>query len=396
MLLLHKSWLSLAILTVPCCVLFVSNEKHLRLNLQEKDRLDELLVVPSDELNLTAVEIAFEQSQTELPLPDADKEWRCGYSQPHCNRTKAEAQYRKHVVRKVFAINEIRAQLKASNRCSCQSAMSGAYFCCQKAMIVVHKMGLTAVQDLKNEFFKKLLFARVTTVEIMSDHTIGRRFEYEFLQPFAADYRHVVVTRNWYDSIISGYLYHKAGKECWLNWFGQPGHDGWLLKNSDEDWERRLRHSNNTLIQRLRWHPGNGRDLCQFLAEESEEDGLRVYAAWALASYMHPLLDFRHRRLEFERQEKLNRTMFLCYEQLANPGSYSSTVFSIYQWLHPSKIPLLNASNPNLTYQGGHASDHDPQLRIRLRKALATLDTDFFNGAITAGSAEFGCRATYE
>ena len=31
------------------------------------------------------------------------------------------------------------------------------------------------------------------------------------------DYRDVIVTRNIYESIISGYLYHKQGKECYLS-----------------------------------------------------------------------------------------------------------------------------------------------------------------------------------
>ena len=36
------------------------------------------------------------------------------------------------------------------------------------------------------------------------------------------DYRDVIVTRNIYESIASGYLYHKTGKECWLSSHGLP------------------------------------------------------------------------------------------------------------------------------------------------------------------------------
>ena len=50
---------------------------------------------------------------------------------------------------------------------------------------------------------------------------MGKLFEDEYRFPFTGDYRHVVVTRNWYDAIISGYLYHKSCKERWLDWFGE-------------------------------------------------------------------------------------------------------------------------------------------------------------------------------
>jgi hypothetical protein len=95
--------------------------------------------------------------------------------------------------------------------------------------------------------------------------------------------------------------------------------------------------------------------------------------------------------LDYERREKLNRTMFLCYEQLVNQETYSSTVFSIYRWLHPIQMPWFNVSSPNFTYYGGHASDQDPKLRIRLRKTLLRLDTEIFGGTIRQGSAAFGC-----
>jgi hypothetical protein len=252
-------------------------------------------------------------------------------------------------------------------------------------------MGITAVRDLVTDYFGRRLFANIERPQIMSDHLYGRRFEYEFVHPFDEDYRHVVVSRNWYNTIISGYLYHKAGKECWLDLYGKPEQGGWLLNNTEEHWELRLLHHNLTTFQNRPWRPGNGRDLCRYLAEESEEEGLRVYTTWALVSFINPLLQFRRQRLGFERREKRNRTMFVCYEQLVNPKTHSSTAFSIYRWLYPNKMPTFNISSPNNTYQGGHASDANPVLRARLHEILSKIDLEFFNFTIRKGSTEFGC-----
>ena len=42
----------------------------------------------------------------------------------------------------------------------------------------------------------------------------------------ATDYRHVVIVRNMFESIVSGFLYHKSGHECWLSFNGQKnGHE---------------------------------------------------------------------------------------------------------------------------------------------------------------------------
>lgn len=308
--------------------------------------------------------------------------------------------------------------------CSCLNQRN-YYGCCQRNILVVHKMGSTAAQEVTDQYFIPMR-KMVNTVEIMIDHPNGRFFQ-KFVQiPFTEDYRHVVLTRDWYDSILSGYLYHKEGKECWLDWYGQtilPNQTiGWLYNNTLEDWELRLNryyHSNHTsasggsrtntaaatsTARRLRqerqqyyrsWPPGHGRDLCRYLADESEEDGLHVYTAWALINHLYPLLDFRHSRLLWEQEQGWNRTKFTCYESLVHPTTHGQTVYDWFRWFFPSQQPHVNATTRRKgSYEGGHASNRDPTLRRRLRNLLAQIDQQVYHGTIAQASREFGCRAS--
>ncbi len=265
-------------------------------------------------------------------------------------------------------------------------------------MILVHKMGVVAVQGLKTQYFNNSLpkWVSVETPEILSDHAIGKWFEMEYRLPFTSDYRHVVITRNWYDAIISGYLYHKSGKECWLDWYGRPDHNGWLLNNTQEDWEKRLLHHNLTMAHNHPWKPGKGRDLCQYLVDESEDEGLRVYTAWTMASSILPVLEFRRQRLAMEQQKGWNRTIFVCYEQLVSPEKHFIVVNDVLSWLFPTPMVELNVTKLERVYQGGHASIKDPKLRKRLHKIVARLDTELYHGAILQGSSEFGCTEQWQ
>jgi hypothetical protein len=251
-------------------------------------------------------------------------------------------------------------------------------------------MGLTVIQELTEAFFSKSTGRYVDTPQIMKNHPYGQLFDDMFRLPSARDYRHVVVTRNWYDAIISGYLYHKSGKECWLDWFGHAGHEGWLLNNTLENWEQRLLQDPTTMAQNHPWPPGNDRDLCQYLTEESDEVGMRVYTAWAMSSFMDPLLDFHRRRQEMEQRNGWNRTVFLCYEQFMTPSAaYTTVTDSVFDWFFPNQTSNLNA-NP-LQYRHGHATDQDPKLRSRLNDMVSRIDDELYHGAISQGSAEFGC-----
>lgn len=254
-------------------------------------------------------------------------------------------------------------------------------------------MGVTLVQSLAEKHLMQVMGRPVPTPEITSHRTVGTAFRFMFDTPRLGDYRHVVVTRNWYDAIISGYLYHQSGKECWLD-YGRPNHAGWLLNNKLEDWEHTILHNDLTFQWNLTWNPGNGRDLCRYLVEESEDVGLRVYTTWALATYMMPLLDFRHRRQQREDQKGWKRTKYVCYEQLTDYKVQSKVFDSMGQWLFPDETDVMfNMTNATFSDNktAGHASDQDPVLRKRLNDALRVIDRNTFGRFVEKGNAQFGC-----
>lgn len=324
--------------------------------------------------------------------PEACHAWRCGENGFPCDNNTSSA-----LAPTVAAFsgrspenNNYRTADKKTLGCSCVGELD-TFYCCQRAMIVVHKMGLTVIQGLAESIFPMISGRYVGSAQIMKDHAYGRRFEDEYRLPKAMDYRHVVVTRNWYDSIISGYLYHKSGRECWLDWYGNPGHEGWLLNNTSEHWEQRLLQDNTTMKQNSPWPPGNDRDLCQYLTEEPEEVGMRVYTAWAMSSFMIPLREFRQNRQELERRHRWNRTVFLCYDKFMTPLTAFQTVSeNVIPWLFPNqKTQHHNARPPQ--YLEGHATNQDPMLRSRLHELIARIDEEIYGGTISDFSDEFGC-----
>jgi hypothetical protein len=282
--------------------------------------------------------------------------------------------------------------------CSCEKDL-GAYHCCQRAVLRVHKMGMMAVRSWRKELLSPMLVRNLPAPEITSHTDLGTGFRILKDKPIKeGDYRHVVVTRNWYDALISGYLYHKSGKECWLDWFGRANFSGWLLQ--EEDWEQSLlspsTDKNMTFYRsfNMTWNPGNGRLLCQYLIDESEEMGLKVYTAWAMDLYLYPLLDFQQRRQEQEKQIGRNRTKYVCYEQFTNPSTQSGVYHDIAQWLLLDRnLTLKHVITPAVKEKerADHTSSKDHALRERLHAILRKLDKDVFGNAIELGNAQFGC-----
>ena len=92
--------------------------------------------------------------------------------------------------------------------------------------------------------------------------------------------------RNIYDSIISGYLYHLEGKECWLDWYGNDG--SWDTNLFPSYHTKRWMRYIDILSQRTRVYD----TLCHCLANSTEEDGIRVYIDWVFHAFMERHLNF--------------------------------------------------------------------------------------------------------
>lgn len=84
----------------------------------------------------------------------------------------------------------------------------------------------------------------------------------------ANDYRDVLLIRNIYDALVSGYLFHKEGQEC-----DDMGYKGELSLKRWYSW-----------ISYELDPPREHRSLCKYIASESEEVGMRAYIGMC---YLH-------------------------------------------------------------------------------------------------------------
>lgn len=138
-----------------------------------------------------------------------------------------------------------------------------------------------------------------------------------------------------------------------------------------------------------------GRNLCTYLADESEQDGMRVYVDVALEKWYRNIL--LARELALQSSVGGNRTLFVCYEQLASVSTREETMRKILDRMYPGKnegsdknIAKKSDSQASV-YNGGHATNHDPELRLRLRKIIQHLDEQLLHGEIPSFNAALGC-----
>jgi hypothetical protein len=272
--------------------------------------------------------------------------------------------------------NDSRKQPPASlwPSCSCfnSSAEENISTCCRRAVARIHKGGTF----LTNKLFVKPFAPKVK----------GNDVAYKALRRASAmmDYRHAVVIRNMYEAIVSGYLYHQDGycQETRLE-------NGTIIPIP---FDTLLTY--NSTNGRSYYEPQKGRNICQYLREESEEMGLRVYIDFALNMYYYGIMkywDEAQSRLNMGGQE---RSRLFCYEDLVDPSKQVSVWHSIMDWLYPGGNPYeFPIEPPKSEYNGNHATNHDPKMRQRLRSIVRILDEEVFENRLGKMHARFGCGA---
>jgi len=201
-----------------------------------------------------------------------------------------------------------------------------------------------------------------------------------------------VVTRDFYSAILSGYLYHKKNMECALNHWGNPGFKQWLMQ---EDWEARILASNDTQGNRS-WPEGRGRTLCDYLGEESETNGMKVYMLWSKALFLDHLVAFAQTRRQLEARERegggLTKTLFVCYEDLQQRTA--PVAHRMAQWLFPDRprVRTRGLRDGHRDDPGQHATTKRHGLTNRLLKTVRDLDHELFQGELERmGRETFGC-----
>jgi hypothetical protein len=307
----------------------------------------------------------------------------------------------------------------SSSSCSCFNTLVGER-CCQRAVIRAHKFGWILAEEFFAEAFPDVQLIEVSP-QAFPDYAEngdgteakGNRadnddvyddddnFDYdeesekeeivtsrEHKSPprTSRDYRHAFLTRNFFEAFVSGYQYHKTGRECWMDSWGNPvvGYEENL------NWERYLIRSGYDLGG---YPPRRGRSICQYLIDETEEDGMKVYIASALSMWYFGLDSYL--RIERKRRWKRPRTRFFCLEDASTSDGRRSTFYRMVAWLYPGGH---NFSYPEKSHSSkeasGHANDPNPIPRKRLLELVKRYDREIFNGTIAATNRLLRCNGT--
>jgi len=194
--------------------------------------------------------------------------------------------------------------------CSCLNPKAKYGTCCKRHYRVSYLMNIPQSSSFIE---KQRKLARVIDNYSPDSHSL--------LGIPTADYRDVLVLRNMYDAVVEGYVAHIGSKPC--NSFG--GLWRTMVKkarlNSDNTKNNGKQNKKSSNPVADAWKPGyeldppaNGRTLCQYVADEPAEIGLRAYIDWAFrVQYLNSLTYFAMSRGLPEVQE---RTTVVCREDL--------------------------------------------------------------------------------
>jgi hypothetical protein len=290
----------------------------------------------------------------------------------------------------------------SSSMCSCLHSFSNRT-CCARTVLRAHKFG----HVLAAEWFDKLRRSDNLDLTLTIDPATLPSSSLE-----DTDYRHVVFVRNFTEAFVSGYLYHKSGRECWLDPDGYPNGKP-MSRQFNLYWGAQIRIAQDRHPRFGPFPPKHNRSLCEYLADEAELDGMKVYVAFALERWYSGLK-------EYLEQTKTTRTVegssfgyrfyFVCLEDASDPRYakdwYDAAMDHLYpgsardgggRYAHPyPQRPVAkakgNAHNQHAAYHGSHATSHDPDLRQRLTRLVSELDRDVFDGRIAAVDAMIGCN----
>jgi len=131
--------------------------------------------------------------------------------------------------------------------CSCENATATSE-CCKRTLFRGHKMGTVLTNTLFSQY----------DIELQN-----RWYNMTYVSglPEKQDYRDILLYRNIWESIVSGYKFHLAGQEC--------SHEGYKGLQYLSIW--------NEIISYELVPPKDHRDLCRYLQQTEEEQGMRAY-----------------------------------------------------------------------------------------------------------------------
>lgn len=197
-----------------------------------------------------------------------------------------------------------------------------------------------------------------------------------------SDYRDVLVLRNLYSSIVSGYLYHYKGFECGM-------------AHKMEAF-RFLKHWDEHISYELDPKPGFNHTLCRYLQNngrffEKRIVSVRAYVDWVMRYYYSGILS--HWALAQQIPEVREHTLTVCYEDLMSEDRDLKSVHSIVDFFFDGAPPVAwNGTPPgHVNYDGGHATDHDTSIRNMVVKLIKEVDAKYYNGEIAWADSILPC-----
>lgn len=184
----------------------------------------------------------------------------------------------------------------------------------------------------------------------------------------------ILVARNVFDALLSGYLYHAHGRECWVDENGRPNPS----PRGGNDWGRRVfartrlsQHVNLTLFDRT--YDANP-NLCEILASMHWTVGLSVYAEFAFNKFYAAA----------ESMKPTVKPLVLCVEELTD---FSTTTERIRAYQDGQRLRGRRLST-------SHGTDDflwSRSERERMIDGLVKFDTDKFGGRYARIQGRLGC-----
>lgn len=281
--------------------------------------------------------------------------------------------------------------------CSCHSSRATMQ-CCHRCITTSHKMGTFLVEEIFGPYLTE--YGRWKNAPRKYEPTSGQaallilqsmNFEC-IVSDDMVDYRHIALVRNPLDAIVSGFLYHKTGRECHLDFYGRP----WPKDMLRSDFARYLKMDMSA-------YPSiRNRSLCEYLDQEPERIGLRVYMDFSLNKFYPNALRYWK---SVHKQDSPCHTLFICLEEILDPSYYPDVFHRSMQWLYPSEGPgknlssLLQLPSVKQTWLAkGHATQGETSaaMRQRLRTLVRQIDQTRLNNQLAVLERLYNCNTKKE
>lgn len=255
--------------------------------------------------------------------------------------------------------------------CSCSS--SNNKLCCERCVFWSHKMGAAMLKPLLQPF------ENIKLCDFEGNTGTWTAWDQEHLFSPNTDYRDVIVLRNIYDTLVSGYLYHLSGRECWTDWYGRA--EKGVVSPFTKDWQRFLTsHINDSSHE-------EAPTICHYLANHTHEEGMRAYIDWVFHAYYEGTFTQWALVHGLQCPHVQERTRMVCFENLEGTSpSATNTLNDMLHFLSNGNLSYHSQQQGDKEAQGadrsGHATSKDVTLRKQIRQVIDHVDKLYYNGDI--------------